>query len=340
MGYSEPVDTILSLEELLPHLHSLPELPDAIPYVTSYYRRRWGFCLTQRVREQLQPGQYRVVIDATLAPGSLTYADMCLAGESQQEILLSSYLCHPSMANNELSGPLVGVFLMAWLASMPRRRYSYRLILVPETLGAIVYLSRHLAHLQAQTLAGFNLSCLGDERGYSYLPSRRGGTLADRAALHALAHIDPGFHRFSFLDRGSNERQLCAPGVDLPIASIMRTKYGCYPEYHTSLDDLSLVTPAGLAGGFMAVRRAIECIELDGRYRVTVLCEPQMGKRGLYPDLSTRWSGWAVRDMMNLLAYSDGEMTLFEIAETIHIPFWQARQLADMLLEAGLLSPV
>jgi aminopeptidase-like protein len=120
----------------------------------------------------------------------------------------------------------------------------------------------------------------------------------------------------------------------------MRTKYGCYPEYHTSLDDLSLVTPAGLAGGFMAVRRAIECIELDGRYRVTVLCEPQMGKRGLYPDLSTRWSGWAVRDMMNLLAYSDGEMTLFEIAETIHIPFWQARQLADMLLEAGLLSPV
>ena len=340
VGYSEPVDTILSLEELQPHLHSLPELPDAIPYVTSYYRRRWGFCLTHRVREQLQPGQYRVVIDAMLAPGSLTYADICLAGESKQEILLSSYLCHPSMANNELSGPLVGVFLMAWLARMPRRRYSYRLILVPETLGAIVYLSRHLAHLKAQTLAGFNLSCLGDERGYSYLPSRRGGTLADRAALHALAHIDPGFHRFSFLDRGSNERQLCAPGVDLPIASIMRTKYGCYPEYHTSLDDLSLVTPAGLAGGFMAVRRAIECIELDGRYRVTVLCEPQMGKRGLYPDLSTRWSGWAVRDMMNLLAYSDGEMTLFEIAETIHIPFWQARQLADMLLEADLLSPV
>ena len=340
MGYSEPVDMTLSLEELQPHLHSLPELPEAIPYVTSYYRRRWGFCLAHRVRQQLPPGQYRVVIDATLAPGSLSYGDLLIPGESDQEILLSSYLCHPSMANNELSGPLVGVFLMAWLASLPRRRYSYRLMLVPETLGAIVYLARHLEHLKAHTLAGFNLSCLGDERGYSYLPSRRGDTLADRAALHALKHIDPGFHRFTFLDRGSNERQLCAPGVDLPIASVMRTKYGCFPEYHTSLDDLSLVTPTGLAGGFMAVRRAIECIEQDGRYQVTVLCEPQMGKRGLYPDLSTRWSGWQVRDMMNLLAYSDGALTLFEIAETIHIPFWQARQLADLLLDAGLLRPV
>ncbi|AXB03714.1 DUF4910 domain-containing protein [Aeromonas caviae] len=340
MGYSEPVDMTLWLEELQPHLHSLPELPEAIPYVTSYYRRRWGFCLAHRVRQQLPPGQYRVVIDATLAPGSLTYGDLLLPGENDQEILLSSYLCHPSMANNELSGPLVGVFLMAWLASLPRRRYSYRLMLVPETLGAIVYLARHLEHLKAYTLAGFNLSCLGDERGYSYLPSRRGDTLADRAALHALKHIDPGFRRFTFLNRGSNERQLCAPGVDLPIASVMRTKYGCFPEYHTSLDDLSLVTPAGLAGGFMAVRRAIECIEQDGRYQVTVLCEPQMGKRGLYPDLSTRWSGWQVRDMMNLLAYSDGALTLFEIAETIHIPFWKARQLADLLLDAGLLRPV
>lgn len=340
MGYSEPVDMTLSLEELQPHLHSLPELPEAIPYVTSYYRRRWGFCLAHRVRQQLPPGQYRVVIDATLAPGSLTYGDLLLPGESDQEILLSSYLCHPSMANNELSGPLVGVFLMAWLASLPRRRYGYRLMLVPETLGAIVYLARHLEHLKAHTLAGFNLSCLGDERGYSYLPSRRGDTLADRAALHALKHIDPGFHRFSFLDRGSNERQLCAPGVDLPIASVMRTRYGCFPEYHTSLDDLSLVTPTGLAGGFMAVRRAIECIEQDGRYQVTVLCEPQMGKRGLYPDLSTRWSGGQARDLMNLLAYSDGALTLFEIAETIHIPFWQARQLADLLLDARLLRPV
>lgn len=340
VGYSEPVDVTLSLDELQAHLHSLPAQPDAIPYVTSYYRRRWGFCLPHRQREQLPAGQYRVVIDATLAPGSMTYGDLLLPGDSQEEVLLSSYLCHPSMANNELSGPLVGVFLMAWLASLPQRRYSYRLMLVPETLGAIAYLSRHLDHLKLRTIAGFNLSCLGDERAYSYLPSRKGNTLADRVLVHVLRHTDPAYHHYSFLDRGSNERQLCAPGVDLPVASMMRSKYGCFPEYHTSLDDLSLITSAGLAGSFIALRRAIECIELDGRYCVTVMGEPQLGKRGLYPDLSTSHSGWQVRDMMNLLAYSDGELTLFEIAETIGIPFWKARQLADLLLEHDVLRAV
>ncbi|AZU46142.1 aminopeptidase [Aeromonas hydrophila] len=152
-----------------------------------------------------------------------------------------------------------------------------------------------------------------------------------------LGHLAPGYKAYSFLERGSNERQLCAPGIDLPVTSVMRSRYGCYAEYHTSLDDLSLVTPAGLAGGFMALRRAIECLELDERCEVTVLGEPQLGKRGLYPDLSTRYSGWQVREMMNLLAYSDGKLTLFEIAETIGAPFWRVEPLARMLLEAGLL---
>lgn len=337
VGYSEPVCCTLSLAELQPHLHSLPEQPDAIPYVTSYYKRRWGFCLPHRLREALPEGEYQVVIDATLAPGSLTYGDWVLPGESEQEILLSSYTCHPSMANNELSGPCVGVFLMAWLASLPTRRYSYRLMLVPETLGAIVYLSRHLDQLKQHTLAGFNLTCLGDDRSYSFLPSRQGNTLADRIGRHVLGHLAPGYQAYSFLERGSNERQLCAPGIDLPVTSVMRSRYGCYAEYHTSLDDLSLVTPAGLAGGFLALRRAIECLELDERCEVTVLGEPQLGKRGLYPDLSTRYSGWQVREMMNLLAYSDGKLTLFEIAETIGAPFWRVEPLARMLLDAGLL---
>lgn len=339
VGYSEPVDCVLSLADLQAHLYSMPHLPEAIPYVTSYYRRRWGFCLTHRQREQLVDGDYHVVIKATLAPGSLTYGDILLPGESEQEVLLSSYLCHPSMANNELSGPLVGVFLLAWLSSLPRRRYSYRLMLVPETLGAITYLSMHLEHLKRVTAAGFNLSCVGDERAYSYLPSRQGDTLADRVALHVLTHRDPSFKRYGFLDRGSNERQLCAPGVDLPVASIMRSKYGTFPEYHTSLDDLTLVTPAGLAGSFSLMQEAVGCLEQDDTYAVTVLCEPQMGKYDLYPDLSTRYSGWQVRDMMNLLAYSDGSLSLLEIADTIGIPFAKARALADSLLTAGLLRP-
>lgn len=337
VGYSEPVRCTLSLAELQPYLHSLPELPDAIPYITSYYQRRWGFCLPHNVREALPEGNYEVVIDTSLQPGSLTYAEWVLPGESEQEILLSSYVCHPSMANNELSGPGVGVFLMAWLASLPKRRYSYRLMLVPETIGAIVYLSRHLEHLKSHTLAGFNLTCMGDERCYSFLPSRQGNTRADRIGRHVLDHIAPDYMVYSYLDRGSNERQLCAPGIDLPVTTMMRSKYGCYAEYHTSLDDLILVTPRGLADSFLALRRAIECLELDECYEATVLGEPQLGRRGLYPNLSTRDSGAQVRDMMNLLAYSDGHLSLFEIAEIINVPFWRVEPLARTLLDAGVL---
>ncbi|MFP8965859.1 DUF4910 domain-containing protein [Pokkaliibacter sp. CJK22405] len=340
VGYSEPVDTVLSLEELQPHLYSIPKQPTAIPYITSYYKRRWGFCLPHEVREQLSPGQYRVHIDATLEPGSMTYADMVLPGESKEEVLLSSYICHPSMVNNELSGPIVALGLMLWLKSLPRRRYTYRLMLVPETIGAIVYLAEHLEVMKARTFAGFNLTCMGDERGYSFLPSRKGNTEADRIALHVLRHMDKDFKRYSYLERGSNERQLCAPGVDLPVTTLMRTKYGCFPEYHTSLDDLTLVTPAGLAGGFEAMKHALECLEYDAIYRVTVLGEPQLGKRGLYPDMSTWASGWQVRDMMNLIAYSDGEHSLLDIAEVIGVPFWKVRELAQPLIEHQLLAAV
>lgn len=337
VGYSEPVRCTLSLAELQPYLHSLPELPDAIPYITSYYQRRWGFCLPHNVREALQEGNYEVVIDTSLQPGSLTYAEWVLPGESEEEILLSSYVCHPSMANNELSGPGIGVFLMAWLTSLPKRRYSYRLMLVPETIGAIVYLSRHLEHLKSHTLAGFNLTCMGDERCYSFLPSRQGNSLADRIGRHVLEHIAPDYIAYSYLDRGSNERQLCAPGIDLPVTTIMRSKYGCYAEYHTSLDDLALVTPRGLADSFLALRRAIESLELDECCEATVLGEPQLGLRGLYPNLSTRDSGEQVKDMMNLLAYSDGHLSLFEIAEIIKVPFWRVEPLARKLIDAGVL---
>jgi aminopeptidase-like protein len=338
VGYSEPVDQWLSLEDLQEHLYSLPEQPDAIPYVTSYYKRRWGFCLAHRQRESLCAGQYHVVVDADLKPGMLNYGELILPGQSSAEVFLSTYICHPSMANNELSGPVVVTALALWLNSMQSRRYTYRIVFIPETIGSLVYLSRNLSRLKDHVIAGYNVTCIGDDRCYSFLPSRKGDTLSDRVALHVLGHIDTEFVRYSWLDRGSDERQYCAPGVDLPVASIMRSKYGVYPEYHTSLDDLTVVTPEGLEGGFAALRRVIEVIETDGVYRVTVPGEPQLGKRGLYPTISTKhaWSG--VQTMMNLLSYCDGQHSLLDIAELIGVPFWALIPVVKSLTEHQLLE--
>jgi aminopeptidase-like protein len=338
VGYSEPIDEWLDLEELNKHLYSIEDQPNAIPYVTSYYSRRWGFCLTHQQREMLVPGRYRAVIDSSLEPGVLNYAEIILPGSSREEVMLSSYVCHPSMANNELSGPVVTMALALWLSSLENHRYTYRIVFVPETIGSIVYLSRNIQHLKRYVKAGFNITCVGDERCFSYLPSRCGNTLSDRAALHVLKHIDPKFKRFSWLERGSDERQYCAPGVDLPIATIMRTKYGEYPEYHTSLDDLNLVTANGLEGGFNALKQAIQVIENNMVFKSKILCEPQLGKRGLYPTLSTKESGEQVRTMMNLISYCDSKHDLLEIADIIGEPLVKLLDILKPLIDHGLIE--
>lgn len=338
VGYSIPVDVTLSLEELQTHLHSLPEQPDAIPYITSYYSERWGFCISQNERDRLRPGKYQVHIDSELFDGHLTYGEIYLPGLTDREILLSTYICHPSMANNELSGPCVATWLGRWLKELPLRKFSYRILFLPETIGAVCYLSRNLNTLKSRLVAGFVLTCLGDDREYSYLPSLDGDTLADRVAKHTLHHIARDFKSYTFLDRGSDERQYCSPGVDLPVCSMMRSKYGSYPEYHTSLDNLNLVTPSGLEGGFNAYKCAITCIEKNCIPAATALCEPQLGKRGLYPSLGTRASESIVRDMSNLIAYADGKRSLLEIAEIIGVPMWDLAPLANRLSTHGVLS--
>jgi aminopeptidase-like protein len=341
VSYSEPVDVWLDLDELNQHLYSLPEQPDAIPYITSYYKRRWGFCLTHNRRQAMPPGRYHAVVEADLSAGELNYAEIVIPGETDSEIFLSTYVCHPSMANNELSGPVVTTAIARWLAALPTRRHTYRIVFIPETLGSLVYLSRHLEHLKSKVKAGFIVTCIGDDRTYSYLPSRAGNSLADAAALHVLKHLAPDFKRYEWLDRGSDERQYCAPGVDLPVATIMRSKYGEYPEYHTSLDDLSLVTPDGLAGGYAALRRALEALEGNRKLRVTVFGEPQLGKRGLYPTLSMRGSvSGGVRDMMNVISYCDGEKTLLEVAELVRVPIWDIIAITQPLIANGLLEPI
>ena len=210
VGYSVPIDRLISFDELQEHLHSLPDQPNAIPYVTSYYEEQWGFCISQNQRDMLIPGNYRVVIDSKLENGSLTYGELIIPSESSQEIFLSTYLCHPSMANNELSGPVVTVFIARWINSLKKRRHTYRIIFIPETIGSITYLSRNLESMKKNIVAGFNVTCIGDERAYSYLPSRNQKTLSDKAALHTLKHLHSDFITYSFLVRGSDERQYCA----------------------------------------------------------------------------------------------------------------------------------
>ena len=336
VGYSIPINTRISLSKLQKHLYSIPEHPDAIPYVTSYYKEQWGFCIADRARKNLKEDTYHVNINSELKNGSLTYGELILPGKSEKEVLLSTYICHPSMANDNLSGLVVTTELANWLMSTPRR-YTYRIIFIPETIGSLAYLSRNLDAMKKNIVAGFNITCVGDDREYSYLPSRNGNTRADRVALRVLKKRHPSFVRHSFLDRGSDERQYCSPGIDLPVVSVMRSKYGTYPEYHTSLDNLQFITPSGLQGSFDVLKECIEWIEHNHAYRAVYLGEPQLGKRGLYPVISRRGNiGIDIELLQNVLAYANGEYDIPAMAEIFNASESDVEKAVESLLKAGL----
>lgn len=331
LNYSTGIDTELDLASLQEHLYSIEGMPDAIPYVTSYYKRRWGFCIKHEDRVKLKEGKYKVFIDAKHHEnGVLNYADLLIPStqETKDEILISTYLCHPSMANNELSGPVVATFLAKWLLELKERKYNYRFVFTPETIGSIVYLSKHLKHLQKHTKAGFILSCIGDDNAYSLIHTPSENTLADKVALHTLKDKN-NFKEFSFLDRGSDERQYCSPLVNLPVVCVCRTRFGDYKEYHTSKDNLSFISEEGLQGGLKAIQETIMNLEVNEIYQNTVFCEPNLGKRDLYIDHCKREG--RVENILSFLAYCDGKNDVLDIASKLNIQAYELKDLIEKL---------
>lgn len=326
MGYSYPINDIVSKEELLNHLYTQPEQPDLIPYVTSFYKERWGFCMSENQKQTLKDERYRVIIDSDFKDGSLTYGELIVPGETNDEILFTSYLCHPSMANNELSGPVVLIELIKYVQQLKNRRYTYRFIINPETIGSITYLSKNLDILQQNVKAGFVLSCVGDDRSYSYIESKYADTLADRVLQNVLHFHYPEYKRYSFLKRGSDERQYNSAGVNLPVVGFCRSKYEEYPEYHTSADNMDLISPKGLQGSYDVMVKVIDALENNFNYCMTCKGEPQLGKRGLYPTVSQKGSYDKVKTMTHFIAYADGKYDLLGISNLIGTPI-------DKLLE-------
>jgi aminopeptidase-like protein len=317
LGYSIPCDMNITLSKLLPHVYTQIDQPEVIPYVTSYYNDNWGFCMSENDKKKLPEGKYHVVIDAKKGPGLLNLADLVIKGKSDKEIFFSTYVCHPSMANNELSGPVLSTALIQYIKSQyPNPEFTYRFVFIPETIGSITYLSKNIDKLKEKVICGFNLSCVGDDRAYSHVESRDGNNLADNALQASLIGLD-NMVKYSFLERGSDERQYCAPGVDLPLCGFSRTKYGKYPEYHTSADNFDVVTIDGLNGSFSVISSIIDAFEIGLFPKNIIKCEPQLGKRDLYPTISQKGNNTNLNTRMDVLAYADGNYNLFDISNKI-----------------------
>ena len=321
MGYSVPVDRWVDLNELKIHVYTQPDQPDVIPYVTSYYKENYGFCMSQNTLDSLKSDEYHIFIDSELIDGSMTYGEIVIPGETEAEIFFSTYICHPSMANNECSGPALAASLIRFLKGLERRKYTYRFVFVPETIGAICYLAQndHLNMLKKRVKAGFVLTCVGDDREYSIVESRYADTLADRALTCILKNYIIDYKRYSYLFRGSDERQYGAPGVDLPMVTFCRSKFETYNEYHTSAYNMDFICPEGLQGSYSIMIKTINLLENNEYYHTTVLCEPQLGKRGLYPPTSQKNKKGDARTLQNILAYADGKNDLIDLCWLIGV---------------------
>ena len=344
VGYSIPIKKNITKKELFKNLYFLKNQPKAIPYITSYYKRRWGFCISYNEYKILDKryslnDKFKVVINSNLnKKGNLNYGELILKGKSKKEILISTYICHPSMANNELSGPIVSMGLINYFKNKKLNK-TLRFVFIPETIGSISYLSKNLKYLKENVIGGYNLSCIGDERQHSCMFSKYQNSPSDEAVIEAYKLLKiKNYKVYPFLKRGSDERQYNSPGIDLKISSIFRTKYGEYPEYHTSLDNFNLVTLKGCVGGFNVARKSIEIL-LERIYpKCKIMCEPQMGKRGLYPTLSTKNENKLTRSYMDFLQYADGTNSLEKISNLIKLELNSVKKINSILFKNNLIN--
>jgi aminopeptidase-like protein len=337
MSYSEPVAKTVSLAALNENLHSLPDRPTWIPYRTSYYRRNWGFCLRHETRQALVPGQYRVEINSSLTRGSLSYGEFAIPGHNRDEVLFFTHVCHPSLANDNTSGMAIATALAGWIASEPRR-FSYRFVFGPGTIGSLCWLRENEAGL-SRVRAGLVLALLGDAGALTYKMSREGNTLVDSVASYVVSQMDPAGTVIPFTPYGYDERQLCSPGFNLPIGRLTRSVNGGYTQYHTSADDLTLIRPDCLAQSLEACKLFVSVIEQDARYvNLSPKGEPRLGKRGLYGPVGGRSPAAREEAMLWILSQSDGSRSLLDVARRSGLPFAIIREAALELEKIGLLE--
>ncbi|MCB0550052.1 MAG: DUF4910 domain-containing protein [Phaeodactylibacter sp.] len=340
LNYSVPIHRCIGLSELKAHLFTLPEQPELIPYRTSYYQENWGFCLPHRQYEALPEGEYEVYIDSSLEDGHLTFGEYFLPGATEEEVLFSAHICHPSLANDNLSGVSLLTFLARELQQTDRR-FSYRFLFIPGTIGSITWLAlneektRNISH-------GLVASLLGDPGGFTYKRSRRGNAVIDRAVEHVLRHSGHPYRVMDFIPYGYDERQFCSPGFNLPVGNLTRSSFGSFPEYHTSADNLDFVRPQHLETSFEVYRKVVEVLEGNFSFRnLNPKCEPQLGKRGLYDAIGGHSDGKAMQmALLWVLNLSDGEHSLLDIAERAGCPFALVQQASRALAGAGLLAPI
>jgi aminopeptidase-like protein len=339
VGYSTKINKVISKNELFKHIFTQPNQPKLIPYVTSYYKKNWGFCVSENFKKKLKDKKYKAFINSSHENGNLKIAETLIKGNKKSEIFFSTYFCHPSMANDNLSGVVVQSSLIKYIYQKYKKpNFSYRFIFIPETIGSIAYLSKNLKKLKKNIIAGFNLSCVGDDRCYSHVESRNGNNLADQALESALIN-KKNKKKYTFLYRGSDERQYCAPGIDLPVCGFSRSKFGEYKEYHTSADNLKIISEKSLNNSLNVLKSIVDAFELSLYPKTNIKGEPQLSKYNLYPTISqkgiTKKDNFSKQEFINrcnVIAYSDGRKNIFEISKITNIP------LRDLIKEIKILK--